>query len=119
MVTAAPAFIYGGHPSRSMCPVMRNAIAIVAGALIAACARSNPPASPPAPAQTPVVRSDVFVRAPAAVRVTSLAAFQPDLRAVDGSFECGQREVMNPNTTSISAAFPTWAEVKATVVVFI
>lgn len=106
------------YPSHRLRMAMRIATALVAGVLLIGCARSKSPAPSRAPAETAARSYDVFVRVPPA-EAASLAAFEPDLPAVEGSFECGRREVMSPNMTMVSASFPTRAEAKATVVVFI
>jgi hypothetical protein len=71
------------------------------------------------PVQASSERADVFVGTSTREAAVTLADFQPDLQAVDGPFECGSREVMGPNSISVSSAFPSWAQTKATVVVFV
>ena len=74
--------------------------------------------------------ADVLVpAAPRATTPASLAEFQPDVAAVDGPFECtgrediGQtpmgRQLVGPGAISYTAAFPSKADTKATVVVMV
>lgn len=82
--------------------------------LLALGVRANaqqPPAtaSPPRP-------SDVMIGSTAATMVP-LANFVPDLPAIGGQFECGTREAMGSNLSSVSASFPSAADTRETVVV--
>lgn len=73
--------------------------------------------------------TDVLVRAAPRATLTSLAEFQPDLAAVEGPFECTGREaigqtatgrrVLESDAVSYTAAFPSKAASRATVVVIV
>jgi hypothetical protein len=88
--------------------------ACVAISLVALASRAGAQATPPTSGQ-PKSR-DVLIEAAPAARL-SLAEFLPDLPPVEGAFECGRREAMGSNLTTISVAFPTPAESRASVVV--
>jgi hypothetical protein len=102
--------------NRQVRMVRCRAIGLLA-ALFAGCARSQPAPSPAT--SSPGPRDGLVGVSPAASRLDTLAAFQPDLPAVDGPFECSSRAAMGPRATSISAAFPTRSDTKATVEVVV
>jgi len=91
------------------CRSVLVSLSLVALGLRANAQRPPAPSSPPRP-------NDVMVGSTPAT-VIPLVNFVPDLLAIDGQFECGTREAMGANLTSVSASFPSAADTRETVVV--
>jgi hypothetical protein len=99
--------------------ITSHAITLASVVLVVGCAHSSSATLSPTTVEPTPENPDVMVAVSPSTRRMSLAEFQPDLPAVEGAFECAGHEVIGPNTTTTTAAFPTRADTKATIVVFL